>query len=257
MIQEAIREVVQLAKQNQDLALTQTVTSTFDGKPQTYEHKIDTGATGRDLGNPITPFRPAALKVTTLTGFLDAINAGCAGDLTTRVLHVEDYLTVSVKSAYSDIYGVRDTVLTAKHTPIDAFKFDEYYSDPAKFIIGLQVAFHVTEESLKLIKLASCLRAGSSVQTNDDGFSQTATIKTGEVTSADVSIPPRIKLIPIRTFPEAAPVVGEFLIRLKQTNEQTPAIALFNVDGTKWQGETMRSIKDYLGKNLSGVPILA
>jgi hypothetical protein len=258
MIQEAIREVAQLVKQGQDLGLTQVVNSSFDGKSASYEHKIDATQNGRVLGAPLVPFRPAALKVTTLTGFLDAVAAGCASDMSGRVVHVEDYLTVSVKSAYSDTYGVRDTVLTAKHMPIDAFQFDTYYADPAKFIIGLQVAFYQTDESLYLIRLASNLKAGNTVHTMDDGFSQSVTIKTGEVSAAEVPVKPRIKLLPIRTFPEPAPVMGEFLIRFKQAPDQAPSIALFNVDGTKWQAETMRSIKAYLAENLpQGTPILA
>lgn len=258
MIQEAIREIVQLSKQSEDLDLLQPVTGVFDGKSAGYEYKVAATANGRELGAVIQPFRPVTLKVTTLTGLADAIAAGCAGDLSGRVVHVEDYLTVSVKAAYADAYGVRDTVITAKHQPIDAFRFDDYYADPAKFIIGLQVAFYQTENILYLIRVASNLKAGNTVHVQDDGFTQSITLKAGEVSTAEVKIQPRIKLLPIRTFSEAAPVEGEFLIRFKQTPDQTPAIALFNVDGTKWQAETMRSIKDYLAENLqAGIAILA
>ena len=120
------------------------------------------------------------------------------------------------------------------------------------------MAFLETEELLWLIRVASNLKAGNTVSVQDDGFSQTVTLKAGEVSTAEVKVKPRIKLIPIRTFAEAAPVQSEFLIRFKQTPDQTPSIALFNVDGTKWQGETMQSIKNYLAKNLpEGTPILA
>jgi hypothetical protein len=111
---------------------------------------------------------------------------------------------------------------------------------------------------LQLIKIASNLKAGNTVHMEDDGFSQTVTLKAGEVSTAEVKIPPRITLIPLRTFPEAPPAESQFLIRFKQTPDQTPGIALFNVDGTKWQGDTMRAIKIYLEKNLpKGTPILA
>ena len=65
-------------------------------------------------------------------------------------------------------------------------------------------------------------------------------------------------MIPLRTFAECNPVESEFLIRFQQTRDQTPSIALFDLEGTKWQGELMRSIKKYLVENLPAeVPVLA
>jgi hypothetical protein len=250
-----IPDIERLVKAQNAAPLIESDVALVNG--QHFDYRIKSDNFGRTLGELLTPPRPAKLNVSTLTGFLDAIAAETIGYGPT-VIHVEDYLTVSVKSTACDVYGVRDTLLTAKHTPIDAFRFDEYYNDPARFIIGLQVAFLQTDELLKLIRIASNLKAGNTVQVEDDGFSQTVTLKAGEVSTAEVKVPPRIKLIPIRTFPEAAPAETEFLIRFKQTPDQTPAIALFNVDGTKWQSDTMLSIKAYLAKNLpEGTPILA
>ena len=253
-----IPDIERLVKAQNDAPLIKEAVALVNG--QHFDYRVKSDSNGRTLGELLTPPRPAALKVSTLTGFLDAIAAEAA--VTEKaIIHVEDYLTVSVKSAACDVYGVRDTLLTAKHQPIDAFKFDEYYGDAAKFIIGLQVAFLQTDELLYLIKVASNLKSGNTVHVEDDGFSQSVTLKAGEVSTAEVKIKPRIKLIPIRSFDElyfaeadkgGMAVQSEFLIRFKQTPDQTPAIALFNVDGTKWQGETMRAIKNYLAKNLPG-----
>lgn len=241
-----VQDLERLIKAQEDVTLVKEI-SLDNGQKFVYRTKRD--SSGCTLGELLTPPRPSTLMVSTLTGFVDAITAKAVGEAA-GIVHVEDYLTVSAKSAVCDVYGVRDTLLTAKHKPVDAFRFDEYYADPARFIIGLQVAFLQTEELLYLIKVASNLKAGNSVQAADDGFSQTITLKAGEVSTAEVKIQPRIKLVPLRTFSEAAPVTSEFLIRFKQTPEQTPAIALFNVDGTKWQGETMQAIKAYLAKSL-------
>jgi hypothetical protein len=227
-----------------------------------FDYRIESDSNGRTLGEILKPPAKDELKVSTLTGFIDAFNSGIlpAGwaDKNQLIVHVEDYLTVALKAAACDSYGDRETLLVAKHKPIDAFVFDQFYSDPAKFIIGLQVAFLQTQELLQLIKIASNLKAGNTVHVEDDGFSQTVTLKAGEVSTAEVKIPPRITLVPLRTFPEAPPAESQFLIRFKQTPDQTPGIALFNVDGTKWQGDTMRAIKIYLEKNLpKGTPILA
>jgi hypothetical protein len=102
------------------------------------------------------------------------------------------------------------------------------------------------------------LKAGNTVQVDDDGFGQTVTLKAGEVNTVEKKIEPRIKLIPLRTFSECNPVESEFLIRFQQTRDQTPSIALFDLEGTKWQGDLMRSIKKYLVDNLpENVPVLA
>jgi hypothetical protein len=259
MIREAIQEIVELTKQGETLDLTLPITAKFDGVPTSYTAKVKPTNHGRELGEIITPFRPSNLSVTTLTGFLDAIKAGCAGDLASgRVIHVESYLQVAIKSAYADEFGVRDTFVTATHTPAGSFTFDQYYSDLARFIIGLQVNFLQTEELLYLIKIASNLKAGNTVQVDDDGFGQTVTLKTGEVSTVEKKIERHVKLIPLRTFAECNPVESEFLIRFQQTRDQTPSIALFDLEGTKWQGELMRSIKKYLVENLPAeVPVLA
>jgi hypothetical protein len=237
-----------------------TTLALTDGSSRLYETNISQTTGGRSLGKEVTPPRPAKLQVSTLTGFVDAVKASVAGDgLAGRIVHVEDYLTVSVKSTVCDTYGIRDTLLTAKHVPLNAFNFDEFYTDPAKFIIGLQVAFLATEDLVWLIKLASAVKSsGTAVAVNDDGINQTITVKQGEVTSIDVPIKPRIKLIPRTTFDEAAPVEREFLLRAKPGPGGAPAIAIFAVDGTKWQGESMRAIATYLKHHLpEGAVILA
>lgn len=273
MIAEAIREVTSLARSADERELTEVLTLPWKGRDLAYEFRSKPTEYGRELGDVVRPFHPAELKVTTLTGFLDAIAAGigcvsaAVAGLTAEghapgppmpIVHVEDYLTVTLKAAESDRWGTRDLFLTAKHPEHNAFAFDEYYTDPSKFIIGLQTSFLATEELLYLIRLASNLKAGNSVQTEDDGFSQTITLKAGEVQTAEVKVKPKVRLIPIRTFPEVNPVESEFLIRFKQTPQQTPAIALFNTEGEKWKGDTMRSIKKYLAENLpSALPVLA
>ena len=254
MIKEAIDALVALGQRSAETKILHP--APHGGR--TFEHKINPTAFGPTLGEVLAPFRPAKLEVSTLTGFIDAIKAGVCGEHTNQVIHVEDYLTVSVKSALCDEYGVRDTLLLAKHQPLEAFQFDTYYGDPQKFIIAFQVAFHVNDpDGVYLIRLASNLNAFSSVHTADDGINQTAIFKTGEIKTAERELKPRVKLLPRRTFDEAAPVETEFLVRLKQTDGQPPAIALFAVDGNKWKGESMRSIKTYLTSELTDWTILA
>lgn len=253
-LDKGILEIERLVKAQDGAALLYAVS--FDEDGAEFFYKIDSGPNGRTIGELRQPPRPARLSLTTLTGFLDAVAILKPG--AGHLVHVEDYLTVSLRPASADRYGVRDTLVEAKHIPIDAFDFDTFYDDPAEFIIALQVAFLQTEELLYLIRVASNLKAGNSVNTQDDGFSQTVILRTGEVSTAEVQIKPRIKLIPIRTFSEASPVESEFLIRFQQSHTQAPSIALYTVDGNKWKGETMLSIKKHLEKHLpKDLPVVA
>jgi hypothetical protein len=258
-LHELGNQIERLTRETEVQPTLTTVVTLSDGSERIYS--ADAIANGsRNIGKELTPPRPAKLLVSTLTGFVDAVKAGVAGDgLTNRIVHVEDFLTVSVKSTKCDEYGIRDTLLTAKHIPLDAFVYGEFYADPAKFIIALQTAFYNMEENagkanpsnlMWLIAVVSHLRSGDQCEIKDDGKAQTVTIKQGEVGSADVTIPPRIKLTPRSTFDEAAPVEREFLLRFKQTPAGSPSVALFAVDGTKWQGECMRSIAHYLKGHL-------
>lgn len=257
MIAEGITRITELARQAAEHPLIEATKELYDGAQVDYQRRVKTTANGRELGDLLDPRRPVALEVSTLTGFNEAVKSGVTAELDKRIIHVRDYRTVELRTKLCDQYGVRDTLIKAVHQPIDAFTFDSYYTDTAKFIIGIQVAFYQTDNSMTLIKLASSLSAESSITVNDDGFSQTVHIKENSVTAAqDVKIPPRLKLIPMRTFAEPAPVESEFLVRFKQVNG-VPSIALFNVDGTKWQGEIMQAIKAYLHKHISDVPILA
>lgn len=259
MIEEAITKIVELTRQAESREyLTLPLQGTYDGKSQTYEYGIKTTVNGPELGEVLKPFRPAKLQVATLTGFVDAIAAGVAGAMEGRLVHVEDYLTVSLKSALCDVYGVRDTFLTAKYAPAGDFQFNQYMSGE-QFLIGLSTCFLRLDgdDTDYVVKVASNMKAGDTVHSTDDGVNQTVDLKKGQVETVEVAVKNRIKLTPIRTFYEAAPVETEFLLRLKATGG-LPLVALFPLGGTRWQGESMLSIKKYLGDNLAtGTVILA
>lgn len=260
MLKEALEYLASLARNGETTPLTHKVTlpSPFDDEEHEYEFKIEPGEYGRSLDSAVEPFRPEVLEVTTLTSFIEAIKSGVAGeeDGDQRMIHVVDYDTVALKNIAVNKYGKRNTFLIAKHKNPNAFVFDTFYENLSTFVIALQSSFVLTDELSYLTRLASNLKAGSTVQSTDDGFSQLLTIKTGEITTADVKVNPRIWLEPIRTFTEITPVKSEFLIRLKQAGNGTPSIALFNVDGLRWKNETARAVREFLEGTVE-LPILA
>lgn len=260
---QIVTEVERIVKQAQDLDLTEVHELTLDGETRKFRFRIDPTQNGRKLGEIVSPPRPAKLEVETLTGLIDAVIAGVAGVpedvIKTRIFHVEDHHTVSVQSVACDHYGIRDKYVVAKYTPPGNFDFDQYMPSE-KFIIALETSFLMLDgdDMMYVKKLVSNLKAGDTVHAQDDGVNQSVTIKTGEVQTAEVKVKARVKLTPIRTFAEVAPVESEFLIRLKPAPSGLPYVALFNLNGLKWQAETMQSIKKYLVDHLAdGTLVLA
>ena len=247
-------ELIRNLAVNVDVAQS-TLPVTLDGKSYLFSTKPT--PYGHEVGSMLMAPMPEVLKVSTLTGFRDAFDL--FADRPGLIVHVVDHLTIELKTASGDAWDRRHLLLHAVYPQHNTFPFDNYLS-PAKFITLMQSCFLQTEKSLNLIKLVSNLKAGDTVHSEDDGFNQKVTIKTGEVSSADVRVKPRIKLIPRRTFDEAAPVETEFLVRMQAAQNALPTIALFAVDGNAWIGESMRAIKNWLEKNLpstSGIPIIA
>lgn len=261
MIKEAIDRIAELTRQSVSQPLLESISKDYDGSPANYLYQANPTPNGRQLIGAIEPFRPKTLEVSTLTGFIDAVNAGVAGKLeASRVIHIEDHLTVSAVDTEPDKFGVRNMRLRAVHQPAGVFTFDEFLAQE-RFIIGMQTCFINTDgdDWDYVMKIAQNLKAGESVHAQDDGINQTVTCKIGAVESVEVKVKARVRLCAIRSFYECAPVIGEFLLRLKpHPTNQMPMIALYSLGGTRWQGETMLSIKHYLEKHLpKGTTILA
>ncbi len=256
MIAEGIQKISELVRQSvQREILTHFTSNKYQGLDVSYEYKVESTNNGIQLGEVIKPFRPPILSVSTLTGFIDAVKAIKTGD---NMIHIQDYRNVALKSTDSDKYGIRETVLLATYTPPGVFLFDTY-QDSEKFLIGLETSFFRIDgdDTDYVKKLASNLKSGNSVHAQDDGINQKITVKLGEINTTEHDVRARVKLTPIRTFNEAAPVESEFLIRFKTVNNGLPEVALFNLNGLRWQNQSMLAIKHYLGKHLEGIPILA
>jgi len=83
----------------------------------------------------------------------------------------------------------------------------------------------------------------------DDGVSQSAAIKVGVASVAEVVIPNPVILAPFRTFPEIEQPQSKFIFRM-QTG---PQCALYEADGGAWRNVAMESIKEYLKSRLKGL----
>ena len=116
-------------------------------------------------------------------------------------------------------------------------------------IICLKSRFAPTEDRDYLVQLLGNITDQQSVQTKDDGITQSATVKSGIQLVGEQRIKPIVTLKPYRTFLEVEQPESDFLIRLKDGRA-----ALFEADGGAWKCEAVKNIADKLRELLEDVP---
>ena len=127
------------------------------------------------------------------------------------------------------------------------FDFNEYISIE-NMIICLKSRFAPTEDRDYLVQLLGNITDQQSVQTKDDGITQSATVKSGIQLVGEQRIKPIVTLKPYRTFLEVEQPASDFLIRLKDGRA-----ALFEADGGAWEREAVKNIADKLRELLADV----
>ena len=143
-----------------------------------------------------------------------------------------------------DMQRERPYVAYAK---FNSFDFDSYMSIE-NMIINLKSRFAPTEDRDYLVQLLGNITDQQSVQTKDDGITQSATVKSGIQLVGEQRIKPIVTLKPYRTFLEVEQPESEFLIRLKDGRA-----ALFEADGGAWEREAVKNVADKLRELLADV----
>ncbi len=238
-------------------------------RPVTVSVGKDTFAVNQDgtLGaavHPVLPVAPVAtpvLNLSTLTGLVGAFVADVDGfnhEKGAFAVQVESFDSVAIVSLAADEWGRRHVWARAESTEVNPFRFGEFM-DPEMFMITAQAGFMPIEgHYTNMLKLCSSLKAGSSVQVADDGFSQKVVIQEGGVRHGEVTLPPRVSLRPYRTFREVDPVESDFLLRFKAQQEALPVVALLPVDAGRWKVDTAWAVSAWLKAMLpAGTTILA
>lgn len=225
-------------------------------RPVTIEVRGDHFAVQSDgtLGAPVHPVLPVApvatpvLQLSTLTGLVAAFVADVDGfsGIGKSAVQVESFDSVALVSLQADQWGRRQVWARAKSTEVNPFKFGEY-QDPEVFLITAQASFMpIDGHYSNMLRLCSSLKAGSSVEVADDGYSQKVVIQEGGVQHGEVELPPRVQLRPYRTFREVDPVESDFLLRFKAQKEALPAVALIPVDAGRWKTDTAWAVRRWL-----------
>lgn len=233
MIKEALQYIVGLGKAEEHVING----ACYSDKPP---HRIDTYYPKAD-----------AIEMHTLTSLVDYIKS--------EVDEMPPRMIVEVKSPtevelYSQLDPNRDREsLVVASARVPGFEFDRFV-EHEKFCINLQSKFIPSDDRELILKFAGTVEAGSVSEYGDDGVTQKATIKTGLASKGDAIVPNPVCLRPYRTFLEVEQPESAFVFRMKQDSYGSVMCAIFEADGGAWKMDATQAIKEYLQRELDGMP---
>lgn len=223
-------------------------------------HGIETSYSTKPLHQVIAsaPKLPEKVSVSTLAGLADLVRAALEGQAyrDDYLLHVEDERTVSLKKKVSDEYGRRLQLVVAQPVPFKQFAFGQWLGQE-EFTIALASLFAESEDKGYVLHLASSLTNDATSNLEDDGFTQRAQIKAGLRLKDTVTIKPRVKMAPYRTFPELDQPISEFVFRARGNGEQGPSLMLVEADGGRWKLDAIAKIKAAVEAFDLKIPVVA
>ena len=159
------------------------------------------------------------------------------------IIRISNPERVIVQSAVSGEM-VRDDLLYVEAFTPERFAYDRYM-DLEFFNIQLQSRFEYTDDLGRLLALTANVVDETVKSYGDNGISQTAAVKSGVTSVADVIVPNPVTLKPFRTFSEAEQPESKFVFRLRKGDDGVTA-ALIEADGGAWKVQAMRNIAEYL-----------
>lgn len=184
-----------------------------------------------------------SIEIRSLSGLVDYIKSNFDHERS-LMIHVESPTKVNVFDPLNDMND-RRTYIKAKAL-LPHIQFERFASREA-FNIMLQSCFVEKEsDKAKVLQFISSIAEENSVKQNDDGFSQSVTVKKGITVVENEVAPNPVVLRPFRTFVEINQPASEFILRVREGAE----VALFEADGGAWEINAMHSIKGYLSEEL-------
>jgi hypothetical protein len=234
MIKEALQYIVNLGK---------TEVLDIDGRKYT--------TTGIE---PVKEPYVQPLCISTLTGLIDYIKSDIDGIKTPYLIEIFNPTNVTL---CSPLYGKFEQrkVFVKVEAQLPRIPLNEFLPQES-FIISLQSCF-VRNDSEKykdifeLIRCASSVSKNSEITAEDNGITQSASMKSGVYLANRENLPNPVILEPYRTFLEVDQPHSEFVFRV----QDGPRFGLFEADGGAWKAQSIQNIKEYLKENLTGYPV--
>ena len=158
-------------------------------------------------------------------------------------IHIRDFDEVEVFTR-PDLTETREIPYSASCNDAN---FEPGWRSQDKAIIELKSRFLPTEDTEYLINLISRINNDQGVRSEDNGVSQTVTVKSGVALMSTEKVKSRLKLQPFRTFREVDQPISEFILRL----DEQKGVGIFEADGGIWKMEAKDKIKSYFDYKLS------
>lgn len=165
-----------------------------------------------------------------------------------------DYCAASYCSEPVGENRKRDMFAQAKPN-VQGFNFG-IYMDLEAFRIALLTQFADSVFRVQVLQFVAKVTDSSVKTSEDDGTSQTVTVKQGIASYGAATVPSPVTLQPIRTFIEVEQPEGKFLLRLKQQEKGLPLVGVFELH-TNWQRAAAMATRDYLVSKGCPVPVFA
>ena len=224
--------------------------------PNTMERN-DNLYTDKDLMLLQDP-RPDSL-VGSLQGLVDFAKADIDGKRAnmTFAAHIKGPTRVDLVTNVNK-QAKREHLYSAQFQGLKTFMFG-HGVDHEDFLIALATLFKpgMNDDRDGLLNSLNKMVIEDSVTNEDDGFSQTITVKNGVNHFIKKEIENPVLLTPYRTFLEVEQPTSGFLLRIERVGKQ-PYFKLFETDGGMWVFEAIANIKAWLEENLpDGVKVFA
>lgn len=225
MIKEAIEKILSIAENK-----------TYEINGQTYsDHELN-------LVEPIID-RPRVHEVGGLDSLVKLIRTELHRVTTPLFVQVDGPTTVNVFTTYREDY-TRDKLYSAS---ISLPRIDtEHYLSRDAAMIMLRSKFSPNDGVNYLLDLLSKIVKDDTSTTNDNGMTQSVTIRQGVQLKAKETVKPRVSLCPFRTFLEVNQPESEFLVRL----DDDCNIGFWEADGGMWKITAKQNICDYFETEL-------
>ena len=182
---------------------------------------IEGQAYSRSTLTPIRPLKvltPATLELSTLSGFDGYITENPDGlDLDDYVIHIESPRSVALVSKVLGENPTRSVpIRAALPSSFGKFPFGHWLEQEA-LVIRLQTDFTQSKDFEDVAKVVAGAKIETLRKNEDDGLSQTVTVKAGAATLSTIGIKNPVEMAPFITFPEVDQPTGLYILRLQET----------------------------------------
>ena len=186
--------------------------------------------------------RPRSINMSGLDSICKLIRTEREKIGATIMVQVSSYKQVDVMTTYLPDYS-RNLLYSAV---ADAPGIRTGWRSQEEALIELRSLFVPNAGTEYLLDLLSHMSENSTVTSKDNGVTQQVEARQGVDLKAMVTVKPRVKLIPFRTFLEVPQPESEFLLRV----DKDKGVGFFEADGGIWKLEAKSNIAKYFEEHL-------